>query len=191
MTQESLFSGVGGCGVYSIKNITNNQEYIGSSINIRKRLTAHLSLLNNGKHTNVKLQRSYDKYSVNNFSFCVLRLCGQTDLENFEQEWCEKNVPFFNIRKIIKSNYGTKLSEETKLRMSKAKKGKPLNEKQKIHLSNIQNRRKGIPVLGKVKESLKLGSLASVGIKRSKETKDKISQSKIGKKFDRITRKYI
>jgi len=46
--------------------------YIGSSINIGIRLVQHL-VINN---TNKRLQRAFNKYGLENFTFCVVELYG-------------------------------------------------------------------------------------------------------------------
>lgn len=41
------------CGVYQIRNIINNQIYIGSSKNIQKRWKQHIKALCENKHDNI------------------------------------------------------------------------------------------------------------------------------------------
>lgn len=59
-------------GVYIIKNIINNKCYIGSSINIHKRLTDHRSLLIRNAHHSYKLQASVNKHGIDKFDFRVI-----------------------------------------------------------------------------------------------------------------------
>lgn len=59
-------------GIYQIKNLVNNKMYIGSSVNIANRWTQHLALLNLNKHPNLHLQKSWDKYGKENFTFAIL-----------------------------------------------------------------------------------------------------------------------
>lgn len=60
------------CGVYKIKCTGNGKFYIGSSVNIPKRLTQHFSQLRHGRHENIYLQRVYDKYGEESFVTSVL-----------------------------------------------------------------------------------------------------------------------
>ena len=46
-------------GIYMIYNTINNKIYIGSSVDIIKRMDSHLSYLRNGKHHSVHLQRAW------------------------------------------------------------------------------------------------------------------------------------
>jgi len=54
-------------GIYCIYNSVNHKRYIGSAIDLHERLTQHLYELNHSKHFNLHLQRSFDKYKVENF----------------------------------------------------------------------------------------------------------------------------
>lgn len=177
-------------GVYMIENTITNQAYIGSSANIKKRCNSHRCLLNNGKHTNIKLQRSYIKYGADAFSFTVLAVVDTGSLLEKESDLVDSMRPFFNIRIVVQSNMGTRLSDITKKKMSDAHKGKPLSLAQMAALSNLHKKRIGKPVTGKVKESLRLGPISLIGKHLSQETKMKISLSRKGKKFNKLTRKY-
>ena len=46
-------------GIYVIVNMYNLTAYVGSTKNIKKRLSEHKRLLESNKHTNKKLQESY------------------------------------------------------------------------------------------------------------------------------------
>jgi group I intron endonuclease len=177
-------------GIYLIKNIITGQSYIGSSINMQKRCNAHRCLLNNNKHTNVKLQRAYIKYGESSFEFKVIEFIDVENLIEREQQIVNRENPYFNIRIVVENSRGIKLSEQTKKRMSDAKKGKPLSEARLAQLLILAKNRIGKPVTGKAKESLKLGPISNIGKHKSQITKDKIRESKLGKKFNKLTRKY-
>lgn len=53
--------------------------YIGSSLNIRRRITTHKNLLSKEKHHSYKLQRAYNKYGIDNFTFEILEEVFFTD----------------------------------------------------------------------------------------------------------------
>lgn len=61
-------------GIYKITNRINRKIYIGSSINISKRLKEHLRCLLRNTHRNSKLQNAVNKYGIENFDFSVLSL---------------------------------------------------------------------------------------------------------------------
>lgn len=71
-------------GVYSITCVPTGKVYIGSTKNFSSRWKAHRSLLASGKHHNRYLQRAWDKYGADTFTFSVLETCPKTAL--FERE---------------------------------------------------------------------------------------------------------
>jgi len=62
--------------IYKIFCIQNKKVYIGSSTNTYKRWNTHKCLLRKNKHHSTKLQRAWNKYGEENFSFSII--------ENFE-----------------------------------------------------------------------------------------------------------
>lgn len=63
-------------GVYQILSLANGKCYIGSAINISKRIFGghHLADLRKGKHKNTHLQRHYNKYGELDLQFVILEL---------------------------------------------------------------------------------------------------------------------
>ena len=60
------------CGIY----IIDNKVYVGSSIDIDKRLYNHKYMLNKNGHDNNYLQNAFNKYGVLNFIFDTIEECG-------------------------------------------------------------------------------------------------------------------
>jgi group I intron endonuclease len=87
-------------GIYSIKNVKNNNCYFGSSKNIEKRWKTHLNQLKNNKHHNIRLQRAWNKYGENNFIFEIVEECDETNLLQLEQKYIDLN-PKYNISLFI------------------------------------------------------------------------------------------
>ena len=176
-------------GIYMIKNVYNGKCYIGSATKLSNRVNAHRCLLLSGKHQNIILQRSFNKYGANAFIIGVIEFCERDELINRERYFCDLFRPFFNIRKVVESNRGIKLSAETKSKMSKAHSGKPQHENSKAALI-LSNIKRGGNLSEKTKKALMLGSQSNIGKPKSDKTKLLISQSKFGKKFNKNTRKY-
>lgn len=76
-------------GIYKISNTKTDTVYIGQSVNIELRWYQHLRALTNGKHKNAHLQRAFDKYGVDSFTFSVQEQCREEDLTDREQFWIE------------------------------------------------------------------------------------------------------
>lgn len=139
-------------GIYQIKNVRNGKLYIGQSTNLSHRKSCHFFDLNNKRHKNIYLQRAYD-VEPENFIFEVICVCGEEELNDLEIYYIEKY-------KTTNSEYGYNLdrggnskgrmSEETKQKLSKLKRGNKamcgikLSEEWKKHLSEAQPHKKKI-----------------------------------------------
>lgn len=77
-------------GIYQIRNTKNNKVYIGQSKRITYRKSQHRRELKDGKHYNIYLQRSFDKYGEDAFVFEVLEYCHEDCLNERERYWIEK-----------------------------------------------------------------------------------------------------
>jgi group I intron endonuclease len=95
-------------GIYSIKNVKNNNCYFGSSKNIEKRWKTHLNKLKNNKHHNIHLQRAWNKYGENNFIFEIVEECDEKNLLQLEQKYIDFN-PEYNIG--MKSSGGDNITK--------------------------------------------------------------------------------
>lgn len=101
-------------GIYEILNTANNKRYIGSSIDVERRLTNHRDLLKRAKHFNKHLQSAYDKYDKDSFQFKLIVVCSKDDLEFYEEliiiSYKANQREFgYNIREVSKSNRGLSL----------------------------------------------------------------------------------
>lgn len=95
-------------GVYLIHSIHTNDFYIGSSKNLYNRKIQHLSALKNGKHYSYKMQKHFEAFGIDNFSFYflekVIRLEGelQRHIEIREQYFIDLLNPSYNYWKNVK-----------------------------------------------------------------------------------------
>lgn len=97
-------------GIYMIKNNLNEKFYIGSTKNLNVRFSTHKSLLKKNKHTNIHLQRSYNKYG-DVFSYIILEYVNEEKLLEIEQKYLDRyknNKLFYNIS--LKSLGGDNIS---------------------------------------------------------------------------------
>lgn len=148
--------------IYMIVNIYNDKYYIGSAVDVRNRITYHLSRLNRNLHHNQHLQGAWNLYGKDAFIYLILEKCSKEQLEFKEQLWMDRlkaNDPEqgYNIRKQANSNQGHKWSEASKLNMANLKKGKPRSEE--------------------TKEKLRKANLGKTGRKNTLETKIKMSEA--------------
>ena len=148
-------------GVYIIQNKINEKCYVGSSYNIRKRLAWHFNLLDKKSHPNNILQAAINKYGLDNFSFIPIANCPKE--YNHKLEQYIKDRSSFNSRYNIainceKPQFGMKLSEETKNKISKANKGKVWTDEQKERLKYALKKNKEHDVNYFKKRSINFGN---------------------------------
>jgi group I intron endonuclease len=147
--------------IYKILNKITGKFYIGSAYNFNKRKWVHLCKLRKNYHDNKHLQAAWNKYGEANFEFIVLQECNKDELLKYEQIWLDWTKSFcreigYNTCAIAGNSIGykhteefrawqanrlkgTKLSEETKAKMSKSA-SKP---KTKEHAANIAKGKTG------------------------------------------------
>jgi len=114
-------------GIYRWTNKINNKCYVGSSINLTKRLRYYYSLKFLQKTLLKEKSLIYSailKYGYSNFSLDILEYCNIENLIEREQYYINNLKPKYNICKIANSRLGTKQSIETKKLMSLKSRGK-------------------------------------------------------------------
>lgn len=58
--------------IYKILNNVNGKVYIGSTVNLKQRINSHITKLNEETHINSDLQKEWNIYNVDNFSFEIV-----------------------------------------------------------------------------------------------------------------------
>jgi group I intron endonuclease len=166
------------CIIYLLINVITGKVYVGQTWQTLKNRwdSGH------GYKKCVYLEKAIKKYGKNNFQYIILDIVSnQPDANWLENYWINiynsRNKNFgYNIR--LGGSNG-KLSEETKEKLSKAKKGIMHTEDYKIMMSE---RMKGINTWSK-------GNTNRKGKKASEETKEKISKAGMGRKVSDLTKK--
>lgn len=74
--------------IYLIKNKITGKVYIGRTNSCIKRFSSHFSLLRKGKHPNVKIQNSYNKYGKSSFTIGIVE-------QNLSLEDCLKREEYY------------------------------------------------------------------------------------------------
>ena len=102
-------------GVYIFINNITNQLYIGSSINLTKRMVSYYYYTNSDKLSKFVIIRAMKKYGLENFSLGILEFCKQDPkicLE-LEQKWIDFYKPKYNVLTVAGNSAGFKHSIET------------------------------------------------------------------------------
>lgn len=190
------------CGVYKIVNNVNKKVYIGQSINIKARWKDHINSLNRKDSHCTILQRAWDKYGEENFSFEILELCPEDMLDEIETKYidiydsCNKG---YNIesggnknkclsdktkQKLREAHLGKTVPDDVRRKMSQSRTGegngmygKHHSEKAKRKMSESKVGKPGHSSTDYQKECARL---ANLGKELSNETKRKISEANKG-----------
>jgi group I intron endonuclease len=178
-------------GVYCILNKINNYKYIGSASSINqknnsgfyKRSSQHYSALLKNTHYNQYLQRSFNKYGKENFEFKILAICPSEYCIKLEQWFIDTQKPEYNICKIAGSVLGRIVTNETKLKLSKALKGKPFTieriNKIKEANKNSEYRKIRMKEAGKIRKRTVEGNLANRDKRRLSKSITKLTINQV------------
>lgn len=139
-------------GIYCIENKINGKRYVGMAKDIASRWRAHRSHLFHGTHPNAHLQFAWDKYGEDAFSFYVLEIVSSHDLKASEMAWIKRLNTFENGYNLTIGGDGQN--------------GRRLTDAERRHLSDINKGARN----------------PNYGLKRSVETRQKLSASMKGRK---------
>lgn len=89
-------------GIYCIENKINHKKYIGQSVNINQRRNQHKNELLRNCHDNDYLQKSFNKYGLENFEFYILEECSPENLD-------DREIYYINYYQTLDDNYGYNL----------------------------------------------------------------------------------
>lgn len=163
----------GKIGVYRIYNLSNDKCYIGSSVNLYKRISGHISNLKKNKSDSIKLQNYCNKYGIDALKVEILELCDKEILLNREAFYIHKFDSVsrgFNCLGNVTSPFYCTFSEERK---------QTLRDVWKVY--KIIYREKLLQNLEKARKSLKDNPINQIvwnkGLSTSEETKRKQSES--------------
>ena len=194
-----------GAGVYEIRNTLNDKVYVGSSVNVKKRITSHRGYLTRREHPSLHLQAAWDKYGSEAFVFKQLIVCDKKDILFYEQRIMDgykanQREFGYNTRIVVESCAGLKLSESHKAKIAASvprgndhqyfgkrlsdqaykaaadlKRGKPMSAEQRAKISATSKGKRKHAGFGA------LISAAKTGVPMSDEAKKNMSAAKKGR----------
>lgn len=121
--------------VYVITCAATGKFYVGSSVDVSKRLGRHRDDLRSGNHHSKHLQRAWDLYGEQSFRFDIVEHVGPDDLRAVEQEWIDRcrsadRGHGYNMYPNARGPTGYTVSSEARKKMSEAHKGRKLPPEQ-------------------------------------------------------------
>jgi group I intron endonuclease len=140
------------CGIYFLINTTNGKIYVGSSVDVRKRLLAHMAHLRKNKHDNNYFQHAWN-LEKENFICLVVENVSRENITEREQHYIDllnvtnrdfgynlapiANKPFMSEdgrKRISESNYRRLADGED---FGKGMRGKHHTEEHKAYMSQL------------------------------------------------------
>lgn len=107
----------GASGIYKFK--CGGHLYVGSSKNLRARLCEHNCDLSCNKHCNDFMQKAYNKYGEQEFSFEIIEFCKTEELLQKESYWIKELKSDMNLQDPLTHKF---LTEGTRKKISQKSK---------------------------------------------------------------------
>jgi group I intron endonuclease len=82
-------------GIYLLK--IHSYYYVGSSLNVKKRINDHRSNLKTNRHENRFMQNVYTKYGIASASYALLEICDNATKLEREKYWIDTLNPQLNL----------------------------------------------------------------------------------------------
>lgn len=94
--KNAIYSNKDGSGVYSVKCLITNQEYIGSSCKIRRRISEHMTLDKSTHLVSPLLNDSIKEHGRSNHVYNVIENCSCDTMKTREKHYIDNRKPQLN-----------------------------------------------------------------------------------------------
>ena len=185
-------------GIYAIINVESDKVYVGSTgWSFKGRWKGHRTRLRGRCHKNGYLQRSWNKHGENAFEFIVLEYVDNPAIlvnrEQYHLDEIRLICEVYNRGPVAAAPWlGATHSEESKAKMSKARKGCKFSEEHKRRIGEANKRREWSKESKDNASKAKQGKRnPNYGIHPSDETRRKISEALKGREFSKEHRARI
>nr|YP_009710789.1 GIY-YIG endonuclease [Macrolepiota fuliginosa]QFZ98737.1 GIY-YIG endonuclease [Macrolepiota fuliginosa] len=124
-------------GVYCLVNSINGHTYIGSSVNIERRMKSYLnnSFLKSKQNSNMPITLALSKYGQEHFAVLIVEYVDIENLTLRETYYIASLLPYYNVLKQGYSSLGYKHTEDTKNLLSELAKNRVHSDKTKALIS--------------------------------------------------------
>lgn len=173
-------------GIYAIEHIPSGMLYVGSTANFKMRWKGHRTLLRAGSHSNMHLQKAWNKYGEQQFYFKLLEVVENAD------DLLKRELHWFGVTSCCNKDYGYNItsdplrrtwSKEQREALSASTKGRVGRKHSAETRTLLSAQRKGIRVYQMTDEVRKKMSIARTGTVMSHETR--VHLSNVKRAFDK------
>lgn len=137
-------------GVYLIRCDINNRVYVGSSNDVYRRWNDHQSDLRAGRHKSSKLQADYTRYGARHFQHSILCTADNPEqVRDLEQQWLNELDAVnsgYNHHVSTKGGAGSKQSKEAKTNQIAAQLGRKVSQETRDKISKTKKGQAGRPM---------------------------------------------
>jgi len=161
----------GKSGIYLWENTKNGDFYVGSSIDLKRRLTTYFNINHLSKYPTRYINNALLSYGHDSFNLYILEYCDKIDLISREQYYFDLLNPAYNICRQAGSTLGRLHSADSILKISINKKNTNTGDSNHFYGKTHPLEAKEKMVKAKLYKTL------------SSDIKDKISKSMTGKSF--------
>ena len=182
-------------GIYLIHNKVNQNSYVGSTRDFRKRWVIHVHLLRSGRHHSPHLQSAWNIYGEESFVFHRLMFIEDKEKRlSLEQHLLDTLPSVYNVSRIAASSEGCVRSPETRAKMALSLQRDPsridqirqlgLRPKSEYHKALISESHIGIRPSDATRAKLRISSAKRWA---KEEEREKLRLVKLGVKLSKTT----
>lgn len=130
----------GKSGIYRWTHLASNKSYIGSSVNLGKRIRNYFSItfISHSTRRIMVINKALLKYGYSKFKLEILEYCAPKELAKREQYYMDLFTPEYNVLKIAYSHLGYKHSEEALVKVRSNLKKLNLSKSIKVKVTNLE-----------------------------------------------------
>lgn len=127
-------------GIYCWTHLTTNKSYVGSSINLGRRLRNYYNpiFITHISRKSMIINKALIKYGYSEFKLEILEYCDPKELIKREQYYLDLLSPKYNVLKFAYSSLGYKHTEKTLVKVNKNLANLNISKSIKVKVTNLE-----------------------------------------------------